>query len=161
MKSAKLFSVLNELGKISKKYPTINYGGCGAFALYVSDELNKRNIKHDIAWIGSAWDIRETKREIRKIFKSNSYVNLRDFNDNGIYLSHAMIKIKNNFIDAEGVFNGFENAGWNLREVIATIKTDELRMLVNDEEGWNDSFNRKNMPKIKKDIEKIMEKLDK
>ena len=160
MKSTKLVSVLNELGKISKKYPTINYGGCGAFALYVSDELNKRNIKHDIAWIGNTFGNSSMKKEIREIFKSNSYVNLVEFNRNGIYLSHAMIKIKNNFVDAEGVFNGFNNTNWTYREVLATIKTDELRMLVNDEQGWNDEFNRKNMPKLKKDIEKIMKKLD-
>jgi hypothetical protein len=160
MKSAKLVSVLNELGKISKKYPTINCGGCGAFALYVSDELNKRNVKHDIAWIGDTFGNNNVKREIKKIFKNNSYVNLTEFNCNGIYLSHVMIKIKSNFIDSEGVFNGFNNTSWGYRQVITTIKTDELRMLVNNEEGWNNYFNRKNMPKLKKDIEKIMKKLD-
>ena len=158
MKSAKLFSTLNSLSVIGEKFKHINRGGCGAFALYLSKELDKRNIKHDILWIGD--DYHNAEKVIRNTFQSNSNVTLEDFSDNGIFLSHVMVRIGKKFIDSEGVYKGFDNTRWSHRRVLSKVSNKELFKLVDNPKGWNDTFNRKLMPKIKKDIKKIMEKAD-
>ena len=162
MKSAKLISVLEGLSIVKKTYRSVNCGGCGAVALYVSNELNKRDIKHDIVWIGDSYN--KHKKMVKSILKSNTNVTLSEFNNNGIYLSHVMIRIKRGsnyyFVDGTGVYNGFDNTEWAYREVITTLKPKELKSLVDSEDGWNDAFNRNNMPKIKKLVNKVMEKLD-
>jgi hypothetical protein len=162
MKSAKLLSVLNGLSIIEKKYSEVNCGGCGAVALYISDELNKRDIKHDIVWIGDSFFV--NKKLIKSILKSNTNVTLGEFNNNGIYLSHAMIRIRKGlnyyFVDATGVYNGFKNTEWKHRDILAKLKFEELKPLVDSADGWNEMFNRNDMPKIKTLVKDIMKKLD-
>lgn len=160
MKSSKLLSALESLSVIGDKYKRINAGGCGVFALYLSEELEKRNVKHEIVWIGETWN--NSKRVIRDVLKSNSNLTLQVFNDNGVYLSHVMIKVGKRYVDAEGVFTGFNNTYWAARNryVLAKIKKKELSMLVESPDGWNPDFNRGLMPKIKKQVKKIMEKAD-
>ena len=158
MKRDKLFSVLSKLSVINQKYSNINRGGCGVFALYLSKELDKRNIKHDILWIGD--DYHNAEKVIRNTFQSNSNVTLEDFSDNGIFLSHVMVKIGKKFIDSEGVYKGFDNTRWSHRRVLSKMSNKELFKLVDSSHGWNDTFQRKLIPKIKKDIKKVMENLE-
>jgi hypothetical protein len=160
MKTSKLLRALESLSIISDKYKSINAGGCGVFALYLSEELEKRNVKHEIVWIGETCN--NSKRVIRDVLNSNSNFNLQIFNENGVYLSHVMIKVGKRYVDAEGVFTGFNNTYWAARNrfVLAKITKKELSMLVESPEGWNPSFNRGLMPKIKKQVKKIIETAD-
>lgn len=160
MKAAKLIPIFDELSAIKNKYPKVNCGGCGAVALYISEELNKREIKHEIVWIGNV-ERRAYKSVIKEIITECDEPTLVEFNDNGIYLSHIMIKVGNYFVDGTGAYKGFQNTTWSHRQIITKLKTKTLRCLVESEEGWNDAFNRNNMPKIKKMVKKTMEKIDK
>lgn len=161
MNSAKLLSVLNSLSAVKESFYTINWGGCGVFALYLSDELNNRNIKHEIIWIGDSGNsVRTAKNRIQKVFKNNSNASLQHFRDCNVSLSHVMIRIGRKYIDATGVAIGFENTDWSYRSILTKMSNDELRSLVNEPKGWNDSFNRSLIPKVKEQIETIMKNLD-
>lgn len=156
MKAKKLVSVLKGLSIVKDKYPKVNCGGCGAVALYISQELNKREIKHDIVWIGNSYT---NKKQIKDIFTNNSNPSLSEFSENGIFLSHVMIKVKKYFIDGSGVFKGYDNTEWTHRSVVTKLKIEQLNALVSSPDGWNDRFDRSDMPKIKKLVNKVFGEL--
>jgi hypothetical protein len=124
--------------------------------LYISEELNKREIKHDIVWIGNHYT---NKKQIKDIFTNNSSPSLSEFGENGIFLSHVMIKVKKYFIDGSGVFKGYDNTEWTHRSVVTKLKIEQLKTLVSSPDGWNDKFDRKHMPKIKKLVNKVFGEL--
>jgi hypothetical protein len=165
MSFSKLFAVLRtEMPLVKSKFPRINSGGCGAFALFLSNELTKRNIKHKIVWIGDAFRGEEKKlgKKIHSIFNENGRPTLNHFNDNGIYLTHAMVVINGKFVDATGVYDKFDDTNWcyGNRSVLTKITNEQLKNLVASPEGWNPSFDRELMPRVKKQVEKILKPIE-
>jgi hypothetical protein len=161
MEVDKVISVFSELSIIQKKFERINSGGCGVVALCISEELNKRNIKHDIVWIGNFGSSAKDKKKLDKVIKGNSAPTLNDFNKTGVYLQHAMIRFNNfYFIDGSGVYEGYQNTKHSYLEIVTKIETNVLKSLVDCPYGWNPMFDRQFIPKIKRIIKKTLLKLD-
>jgi len=153
-----LFEVLkNDIPQVKERFDRINSGGCGVFALSLSDELNKRDIAHKIVWIG--YGDNEDK-SIHRIFESNHNVTLDTFNNKGIYLSHVMVVIDGKYVDATGLYDEFGQTSWSYRKVVTEISNEQLRMLVDNEDGWNCSFNRKLIPNVNEMVVGIMTKIN-
>lgn len=159
MSFTKLFEVLsNDIPLVKAKFERINSGGCGAFALFLSNELNKRNVNHKIVWVGNSFRGEEKKiaKQIHSIFGANKNPSLLYFNSNGIYLTHAMIVINGKFVDATGVYGSFDETNWSYRSVLTEISNEQLRVLVENPNGWNKSFDRNLIPKVEDMVIDIM-----
>jgi hypothetical protein len=156
---SELYNVLkNDIPSVKAKFERINSGGCGAFALFLSDELNKRNIKHKIVWVGDSFRDEKKKiaKQIHSIFGANKKPSLSDFNHNGIYLTHVMIVIDGKFVDATGLYDSFDETEWSYRSVLTELSNEQLRVLVENPNGWNALFDRELIPKVKNMVVDIM-----
>jgi hypothetical protein len=158
-----LFEVLkNDIPQVEERFDRINAGGCGVFALSLSDELNKKDIAHKIVWIGDALrnETEELHKKIHHIFESNENLTLDTFNNKGLYLSHVMVVIDGKYIDATGLYDGFSQTSWLHRKVITEITNEQLRILADNEDGWNCSFDRELIPNVKEMVVDIMTKIN-
>jgi hypothetical protein len=159
MSIKKIIPIINELKIIDKNFTAVNAGGCGVVALLISNELTKRNIKHDIVWIG--YNSQNVKSVIKKTLKETNNPSLHQISNNGASLVHAMVKIgKDNFIDSTGVTKGFINTQWWAYSVHTKINIELLKSMALNPSGWNTTFNRIQIPKIEKTIKKTLKKLD-
>lgn len=161
-----LYSALNsELPIVKDNFPEINYGGCGVFALFLSKELDKLGIEHSITWIGQyeGYDSDYNTHDlIHSIFDDNgSKTNVCDFHNNDLTLSHIMVVIDGYLVDATGVYLDLDDADWGNREELAIITQKQLELLVSKPDGWNDWFDRDNIPNVGKMVKKIMKKVAK
>ena len=118
--------------KISARIPYINSGGCIHFAYFLSLELSKRNIKHDIAVIDRYYSQDEYKTYKSKIRNCGC--------------SHVYIKIDNfGLIDGEGITT-FETIKTRYfpGDFTAYYSLSEINYLRQIPDSWNDLYNRKN-----------------
>ena len=153
MSTKKIIEVLDGLKVIDKKFDYVNCGGCGVVALFISEELTKYNIKHDIIWI--AYPNQKVKSVLKKTLKTNSNPSLYDIN--GATLVHAMIRIgRDKFVDSTGVTKGFNNTEWWRYNNLTKVDIEILRTLALNPNGWNSSFNRSQIKPIKKIVKKTL-----
>jgi hypothetical protein len=145
------------LPQVKKKFPSINFGGCGVFANLLANELDKLGVKYKIVWIGSH---RRHKKIIKQTFNHyGGLVTLNEFNEQEVFLAHVMIKIGKTYIDASGVYNSFKETQWSYRCVICDITKEQLEFITLTSIGWNTSFNRNQIPRVEKEVKKIFEKI--
>jgi hypothetical protein len=145
------------LPQVKKMFPTINWGGCGVFANLLATELDKLGVKYKIIWIGHE---ARHKKDIKKIFKHyGGQVTLGAFNDSDIYVAHIMIKVGRKFIDASGVHKNLNNTQWGWYGLRHEITKEQLELISLSSEGWNSDFNRNQIPRVKKEVKKIFEKV--
>jgi len=121
-----LIILISKLKVISDSVDNINNGGCGFFALYLSDYLDKVNIQYDIV-----------------------YVRDQDNEDNQYYIpNHVIIELKNPkiFIDSRGIFN--KSYVYLYGTNLSFHSKMELKELLTCK-GWNNEFHRSDTTKIK------------
>lgn len=144
--------------RMHKKYPTMNYGGCCVFAAMVTKHLQQ--VFPTAVAVGGYGDeppIDEVRNNVRK----NTPF---EWNMRGVYFCHVVaeieIKGKKYFFDTKGVRKASDHVGasggWPLIE--GRLTQEEAEELGNTKSGWNSSFNRKQIPKIQKDVNKYFEK---
>ena len=135
-----------ETCRLCKAIPTsINSGGCGFFAYYVSIRLTRMGIPHSIVACGRGGDFDENWEESLKQFNDEVVNNPdRDPGYYGLSCSHVMIKIGTWYLDSEGIH--YPNEKGRIKDifkvqgeyVLATLKWS-IRSL----NGWNDTFDRR------------------
>jgi len=104
----------NRLGE-QEYIPCINSGGCGIVALEINRRLAKHGIRSTIINIGTR--------------------------------SHIVVKIGNRYVDYRGEFAGINDLIINARnryctEYITRMKHEDLKESVDDEDAWNNAFDR-------------------
>ena len=160
-----LYSALNsELPYIDMHFPDLNCGGCGAFALYLSKELDKIGVDHSIVWIGENYgDCDEDTHELlHSVFHDNGqWSNVTNFHDVDISLTHIMIDIDGYLVDSTGVYMSLDDTEFYMKSELGVITQEQLEWLVSNPEGWNSWFNRDDMPKVNKMVKKAMKKIAK
>ena len=155
-----LIGQLNKLGKaVNEKYPTINYGGCCVYAAIVAEALLLRNIK--VRGIVSSYDAEDfndhnTIDNIRPYIKHHV---LWRWQDNGISFSHVGLEFEIN-----GKLRHYDSKGVKMASDFfdympiykGRLQAYELVKLASRAQGWNSSFNRRHIPKIRKMVQEYL-----
>jgi len=151
-----------ELSDINAKFPTVNMGGCGFSALAIGQELKKRNIKFKYVLVSDK-SVFDNTREAFNAFKKlpKDVINeTRQVNDNGFTVCHIMVYYKGLVIDATGI-SSWENSRWNSdwRIISCVIEEDTLKKWLSSENGWNVTFNRDDVPSLKRKVANVFKKV--
>lgn len=109
-----MYKIYRNLIEINKSVDNIDMGGCGYFALKLSDYLEQKNIPHQILTI---------KYSNKKI------------------PHHVMVKTKWGIVDSKGFFSHFIVWLYSL-DNLKYIQKNELKHLLTLD-GWNKKFNKK------------------
>lgn len=143
---------LDEVGKnVNRRWPYINYGGCCVFASIVGNILQSKGLK--VKGIVAAYSAEYRIKPIwwmRRSVSNNSVPEWErrglDFNHVGIEFHHSGQKwhyhskgsqIASKIFDNMPIFRG-------------RLTVEEMIELAGDEEGWNNSFDRRQIPAIEK-----------
>jgi len=132
----------------------INWGGCAVvaaiLAYYLKPLVDEVKIRSYGGWSGSG-DVDAARQKIQ----SNT---VREWNQQNIYFSHVWVefKMKGHWyaIDAEGLHSRKEM--WRLwgKPNPGAFSLSEMRELAKVKTGWNSSFNREQIPKMKRMVAK-------
>ena len=149
---------LNHLGEeVKMKYPHINCGGCCVYAAMVVAALKKHDIegKGIVAsyWAGSpGWmstDVATIDKARKKIQKND----INEWQSNGISFAHVGVEFTVDGVKRHYDTDGVRKAGKLLDSMpIYTGRMEyiELRALAGSKKGWNPSFNRKDIPALRR-----------
>jgi hypothetical protein len=135
--------------EINRKHPDINYGGCCVFAALLAPSLKKLGkVKIRVQDFDTDLDAIAYARER---VKSN---NVHEWNDQGVHFYHVAIELeykgKKYHVDACGVSDATR---FDFLKDGLTFK--EATELGNNPLGWNRSFNRLEVPMIKRRVNKF------
>lgn len=122
--------------KITKKYPTINNGGCGIFTYYCYKRLVELGYKPKIVVQSRNTTIKSKIKNYQNVIKGKKY------DPNNLSATHFMVELNGNIFDGKN-YNEMEfytNQGY--------YKPEMLRVAL-EKGDWNDSWDKKNSPKLK------------
>ena len=145
---------LNKLGKVvMASYPYINHGGCCVYAAMIVSALHKHKIKAE--GIVASWSALGMNRAgqsidtVREAVKKNK---ICEWQDNGISFSHVGVEFE---VDGKKYHYDSKGAKRAKREFDGMpiykgrLKLQEMRGLAGRKEGWNDTFDRKDIPALR------------
>ncbi len=136
----KIYDINKEL---SKRVSYINNGGCGKYALFLSEQLINKNIKHDIVVFSSKTNIKTIKKYIKN--KKHEYYD--------ISFHHVMIKIDKFYIDGETIYK--ERPYEYKTYYKGKLKHGELKFSVENGD-WNSDYNNKQNKRVQAIIKKYL-----
>lgn len=143
---------------IYESHQSINAGGCGVFASLVGNRLSKV-AKVKIRVTDMFMEDKKLIPSARKNIKKNT---LYEWNMNGVSFGHIIVeflyKKKTYYVDATGVHQVASRCcfGWPMYTDPLTLKeVDELSGVA---KGWNQSFDRRAVPAIKRKVDKFFSK---
>ena len=132
--------------EIHKRINYINSGGCGIFAVLLYKALVNLGLSPKLMVLTN--EAEEMKKRIRN--ENHDYW--------GSLVVHTYVYIFGKYMDSEGLFDDpYKNFG-DYRQ-ITEIPVEVMEEWNNNEEIWNDKFNRKHIPVIKKKFDEINEKV--
>lgn len=149
-----LIKKLNQTGiAVSRKYPYINHGGCCVYAALVAEALLMHNIQSlgiVAAWDAEYFNKHNTIDNVRRYVKHNV---LWRWQDHGVSFSHIGLEFEIGGKLLHYDTNGVKNASNTFDEIEiykGRLQIDDMRQLARKAAGWNDSFNRRHIPAIRK-----------
>ena len=136
----KLKILQNRIAELNKIHPKIDWGGCGTFSYYISDILDKNNIKNEIIYV------------IEKEPPVNAF-------RCDIKFTHVLIKTDYGYIDNHSIYKKY--LIWN--EITKSYYEPEFKVLEKPKLGemleeprlWNDVFDADKRKLLEEDIKKI------
>jgi hypothetical protein len=149
----------SELPTIANKIEYINHGGCGIFAYYLSMELTKHDIKHDILWLGELDDELDSDELLEYFYETLELVEdapyLTHFHNRYFDMNHLVIELDGHFIDCEGVFS--DTFYFQCGRELGNITQRQLKSFIKND-GWNDVYDQTNNTKMHYHIKKVFKK---
>lgn len=147
-----LNETLDALGRrINRWYPEINEGGCCVYASLIGEELRKRGI--EVRIIVAAWGANKNLDKVRtKLNNANRKV---EWNDNDVYFNHVGVEFKYKGRTYHYDSDGVKPKSKKLKSFMVypgRLSVDEATLLAAEPEGWNDSFERRKIPTLKRHI---------
>jgi len=149
---------LTNLAKeVTKKFPNINDGGCCIFAALVAKELQHICPVRIIGFSSDSTNI----DLVRPNILNNT---CREWGDNGVDFNHIVVEINAKIIsndegdkwhyDANGIFASNGSICIDKVQLKGSLSVKEAIELANNPEGWNRDFDRTDIPKLEKVINK-------
>lgn len=130
-----------KLPKIGKKFPNINYGGCGKFAIMLGEELIERKHKFEYVMLITTSFNKDIDVDKKKnCFQNNSDKPLKILNTKySIYCAHIMVRIGGVVVDSDGVFKSPRAKKSNYME-LGTVSHKTLSKWIDEPYVWNNIF---------------------
>lgn len=156
----KLTTFLDKLGdKINNNISLVNCGGCCVVAHHVCTSLRAMGVKAKVVVYDPSCPLVNTVR--RKLMKYNeSNRNTVDWQRRGLGFWHVLVEFQYRgeryLFDSDGCVKKAESRYTkHLKGALALAETEGL---ISAQEGWNRDFDRKQIPKLEKIIQKHFEK---
>ncbi len=157
-----LIPFLKGLGnELEDKFYNINLGGCCVIADLIGEHLqNFTDTKVVVfnGWSGTI-DLDEVRKDIEATMGDPNDKNLWDAE--GCGFGHVLLEIESDgtfyLVDSEGVHDSLSYSEFSNRDD-GYLTLDEARNMGNQVEGWNDSFDRRQIPQIRETIDNAFEK---
>lgn len=152
MQARKLNSTLNRLGKrVNALYPDINHGGCCVYAAIVADELDRLGVP--ARGIVATWTSDRGDTDIDEIRNYVECNNVAEWEENGVFFTHVGIEYNINGKIKHCDSNGVKDKGnilmsWAIYK--GRLMIHELKQLARSGRDWNKSFDRKDIPAIRR-----------
>ena len=131
--------VLNiDFASIQKQFSMVNSGGCGWVAYTIHKQLQKRGIKHKVAFVAEYEE--DVKSYIYQNRNGNKMPELLDmWNDIRFDWMHMVVVVDDCVIDSIGVhkLNGYKYKSY--RTKLSYFQKYAIRQFVN-QDGWNTSW---------------------
>lgn len=142
---------------VKRAIPDINKGGCGIFTIALYNELVAMRLKPEIVAVIECADVITEKqnREINKCVSMYELAKRKNYE-----CSHFAIKLNGFYIDAQGVYETPQKMmNFEIRRFALTnIKPEVLKKFNKNPKGWNDTYDRKDNPKVEAIVKKMIEK---
>lgn len=148
----------SQLREIDEDIPHINQGGCGKFAFYLGERLEKENIKFKFVLVSYSKHKETVLSSARKFVQYINTVeedNPVNRNNNDFDIVHILIYHKGKFIDSQGVHNNLSQAGLGGNFRLSAIVPKEVLKVWNENDGWNSTFCEDYLPEIQKRVNNL------
>jgi hypothetical protein len=146
----KLFNLFESLKIVGERIPSINFGGCGVFALELSKVLTEKNIKHHILFMGNSYINDNPCNPSNSLLKKQNKP-LAFLNDKNIFLAHVVVIVDNKIIiDGCGCYIEFNEVPFSHCRLKFKIEQSVLEAMVNESNRWNPSYDRENNKLVQK-----------
>jgi hypothetical protein len=156
----KLVEALENLGaEVSRNVDRLNCGGCGVYAWLVAKALDALGIKTEVVATNMGWGDLVDLNEVREQIAANM-LNLgskRHWEQLGAQFAHVGVRIKVGkkyyVADANSVNPGKTRlCNWKVYKGAYTL--EEAEAFAKEARGWNDWFDRGQIPTIRKIVNK-------
>jgi hypothetical protein len=159
-----IITKLDRLGKeVNRRYPYINHGGCAVYAAMIVQALRKHKINatgivasYSAEWMPAGASIDTVRENITK----NSH---KEWNRNGVRFSHVGVEFdhttKTRTVKKHYDSYGVRKAGKELDDMPiykGRLLLVELRALAERKTGWNESFDRAQIPELRKLVKSFL-----
>jgi hypothetical protein len=134
----------------------INAGGCCVYAALLGEALKQRGDKFRIVVDGGIWGGNISIPRARRNIKNTASV--REWNANDVNFYHVFLEVK----DDRGEWRGVDGEGeaHAMHRLPGFLPLPDAQLLAATEDGWNDWFNRKQIPKLRRIIHKHFDMKD-
>lgn len=146
---------------IEAKFYDVNYGGCGAFANIVAKQLNKHY--SGVFEIKVANQYMDIGAPINEVIDGLGLKSLKQWNDNDIVCRHIVLIFDNgdkqvlDLYDSDGIDTIKRTVMNNPFEWYAgSLTLKQLDDIVSRKSGWNNTFDRDQIPEMKNCVKKIV-----
>lgn len=149
------------LREIRKSHSDINYGGCGVFAALLGEALHNAGYEVSIRMAGytepPALPLRLIREHVQFIAEvSSGKVSVRHWNKYGVDNGHVFVKVRIDDHDWLLDSDGLHEYDPDERPSQVDITLDDLLSFVWNPAGWNSEFDRKQIPTLKKKVNKLI-----
>ena len=146
--------------KMHNAYDNMNYGGCCVFAGLVAPHIEKMHPSTRVRVIEFGAECEDTNIDDSRTDGKYGLNTMSDWCDGGISFYHVVIEFdyrgKTYLLDSEGIVDAedyYDQTGLSPYGGNMTIK--ETQYIARSKRGWNDMFNRDNIPSLTKDVNKF------
>lgn len=163
---------LKKIGKAVLEFdPCINYGGCAVYTAAVAKELTELGCHVSVA-VSTSWrdddediDLRTARSNIRE--NGGKVTSIVSWNDEGVWFGHVFIELHDPdkdeswFVDTTKIVAATtgRDPTYKWKPYPGRMTLMEVEAIASRQTGWNEEFNRRNIPAIKRLIKRGFKRL--
>lgn len=161
---AKVKKVLNAIAsEVQSDIHYINNGGCAVYAVELAKRLDAIGFSdYKIRTYGCGGRNVNVATVEKKVFNTNLPTKTSEWNANDVYFSHVRLEWRGMVWDAEGAVNSRKARVWEMFYVRQKghISRKAMEMLTKLQSNWNRMFDRRQVPKLKRIMDKHFASLE-
>lgn len=159
MNTHSLFKRLRKLqSTMQTHHPRLNYGGCGVFAYLVGEQLQKLGLEVEIVTPTDGGYYLSASRVRSNVTNKER---AREWTDNGLCRQHLAVRFKTKAgvvytYDSDRLARSASSFGGDYDYTDPKFGTGltvkETKLMCKSQDGWNNTFPRKSIPKVKSQV---------
>lgn len=160
MNTRKLFKILRDLqAYMQDHHEYVNYGGCCVYAAMIAEKLQGLGLEVEVVTpVMGRWY--QNASVVRKLVKNVALKH--DWNDNGLSTNHVAVRFKTRAgnvytYDSDALIRGSTFFGGQMDRTDPKFGTgltvQEAKAFASKQDGWNRTFDRKQIPTIQKAVD--------